>query len=359
MKSQTSPPRRSSPCSLAREGWRPARGDLLVICVSDEEEGGTGAEWLTAERPDLARCDYLLNEGAGASFALDGGRAYEVSVGEKGVFRITLTTDGVAGHASTPAMSDNALLKLAPLLAALADARHRLGHHARWTCVDRGRRVQIGLRPARALAEIADARPSLPRCRADAARHARADDGRRLQQMNVIPEAARLHVDCRTPPGMEEAEVAERVRAVLGDDGYGSIHRVQSRQRLAARFAADGRDRRWIGSRSRAQRAVPTLSIGFSDSRTFRAAFPDCVAYGFFPQRYMSYDEVARLPHARDERIDVRDVGLAVDCYRAVVSTCSASDQLLARHEDPERDVDQRRQQEHDRRSWTGAPRGG
>ena len=56
-------------CSLAREGWRPARGDLLVISVSDEEVDGTGAEWLTAEHPDLVRCDYLLNEGGGESFS--------------------------------------------------------------------------------------------------------------------------------------------------------------------------------------------------------------------------------------------------------------------------------------------------
>ena len=28
-------------CSLAREGWRPARGDLVVISVSDEEVDGT------------------------------------------------------------------------------------------------------------------------------------------------------------------------------------------------------------------------------------------------------------------------------------------------------------------------------
>ena len=26
------------------------------------------------------------------------------------------------------------------------------------------------------------------------------------------------------------------------------------------------------------------------------------------------------LPHARDERIDVRDLGFAVDCYRAVAT---------------------------------------
>ena len=35
-------------CSLAREGWRPARGDLVVISVSDEEVDGTGAEIVCA-----------------------------------------------------------------------------------------------------------------------------------------------------------------------------------------------------------------------------------------------------------------------------------------------------------------------
>ena len=47
-------------------------------------------------------------------------RFYAVSVGEKGVFRFTLTTDGAAGHASMPMIADNALLKLGPLLDALA-----------------------------------------------------------------------------------------------------------------------------------------------------------------------------------------------------------------------------------------------
>ena len=33
---------------------------------------------------------------------------------------------------------------------------------------------------------------------------------------------------------------------------------------------------------------------GFTDSRTFRDAFPDCVAYGFFPQRDMTLLRDAR-----------------------------------------------------------------
>ena len=33
----------------------------------------------------------------------------------------------------------------------------------------------------------------------------------------------------------------------------------------------------------------------FTDSRTFRAAFPECVAYGFFPQREMTLYETSPL----------------------------------------------------------------
>ena len=48
---------------------------------------------------------------------------YTVSVAEKGVFRFTLTTEGSGGHASVPMVADNALLKLGPLLDAMATRR--------------------------------------------------------------------------------------------------------------------------------------------------------------------------------------------------------------------------------------------
>src|SRR3954451_15559514 len=59
--------------SLAREGWRPARGELLVIATADEETGGTeGAVWLCDQPPDKVRCDYVINEGAGTMIPFDG-----------------------------------------------------------------------------------------------------------------------------------------------------------------------------------------------------------------------------------------------------------------------------------------------
>jgi acetylornithine deacetylase/succinyl-diaminopimelate desuccinylase-like protein len=319
MKSQTAA-EAVAVCSLAREGWRPARGDLLVISVSDEEVDGTGAEWLTTERPDLCRCDYLLNEGAGESFTIADGRFYAVSVGEKGVFRFTLTTDGVAGHASMPMVADNALLKLGPLLDAIAS------RHPGWDVTPPAAEllVELGLDgdPAAALAALAERAPEFaPDVEAMlrvtlAPTMVDASDA-----MNVIPERARLHVDCRVPPGLGEPVARQRVEEVLGTSGY----RLEFVEQVVGN-ASPPHSRLldllqdWVDRTEPGARCLPTISVGYSDSRAFRDAFPECVAYGFFPYRHMTIEQLGALAHGRDERIDVRDLKLALDCYRWVAT---------------------------------------
>ena len=70
-------------------------------------------------------------------------------------------------------------------------------------------------------------------------------------------------------------------------------------------------DGTWVGEQDPDGQAVPVVLPAFTDSRWFRAAFPDCVAYGFFPQRYQTVYETWPLMHSADERIDLRDLGLA------------------------------------------------
>jgi acetylornithine deacetylase/succinyl-diaminopimelate desuccinylase-like protein len=60
---------------------------------------------------------------------------------------------------------------------------------------------------------------------------------------------------------------------------------------------------------------VPIILPGFTDSRHFREAFPECVAYGFFPQRHQSMVETAPLVHGADERIDLRDLAFATEFF--------------------------------------------
>ena len=63
-------------------------------------------------------------------------------------------------------------------------------------------------------------------------------------------------------------------------------------------------------------RLLPLVLPGFTDSHWFRKAFPECVAYGFFPQRAMTLWETGPLIHAPDERIAVADLELASTFYR-------------------------------------------
>ncbi len=73
--------------------------------------------------------------------------------------------------------------------------------------------------------------------------------------------------------------------------------------------------RGWVTDREPGAEIVPTVIPAFTDSSHFRRAFPECVAYGFFPQRHQSLFETWPLIHGADERIDVRDLGFATDCF--------------------------------------------
>jgi acetylornithine deacetylase/succinyl-diaminopimelate desuccinylase-like protein len=311
--------------SLARAGWRPQRGALQIVTVVDEETGGSlGAEWITKKHPEKVRCDLLVNEGGGAVFEYRGRRLYGVCCAEKGVFRFTLTTDGVAGHASMPKMGDNALLKMGPLL-------ERLG--ARQPAYELTAEPQAFLRglgedpadPAAALAHMASEDERLlalfepmfgvtftpTRIRAS-------------EKINVIPSRAELKVDCRVPPGLGEAEVLRGIAEVLGSGSHPPGEgdgRVQFTERVVGnRSPIDTPLMRsisaWVTEHDPGAEVLPVILPGFTDSRHFRAAFPECVAYGFFPHRHQSLFQTMRLIHGADERIDVRDLGFAAEFYR-------------------------------------------
>ena len=67
----------------------------------------------------------------------------------------------------------------------------------------------------------------------------------------------------------------------------------------------------WVAEQDPDALCVPTTLAGFTDSRTFRDAFPECAAYGFFPHRVRTRFETDPLIHGADERIDVRDLEFA------------------------------------------------
>ncbi|MFZ1153976.1 MAG: M20/M25/M40 family metallo-hydrolase, partial [Solirubrobacteraceae bacterium] len=304
---------------LARSGWRPACGELLIVAVVDEETGGEqGAKWLTETHPEKVRCDMLLNEGGGPSFEINGQRYYGVCCAEKGVFRFTLTTHGAAGHASMPKLGENALLKMAPVLERLATRQPSLQATAEPLAFLRGL-GEDDRDPAAALRRLEQADPRLLQLLEPMFGVTFAPTKiSASEKINVIPSKAELRVDCRVPPGLGEEDAKRAIEQVLGGlDGL----EVKFTERVTGnRSAMDSplMDAlgEWVAERDPGAKTVPTILPGFTDSRHFRAAFPDCLAYGFFPQRHQSLLETQALIHAPDERIDVRDLTFASELYR-------------------------------------------
>jgi acetylornithine deacetylase/succinyl-diaminopimelate desuccinylase-like protein len=308
--------------SLAEEGWRPS-GELLVVITADEETGAeVGAQWLCNEHPDKVRCDFMVNEGAGEILHFDDRRVYGVCVAEKGVFRFTVTTHGTAGHASIPRIGDNALTKLAPLLQAMQDRQPSL----ELSPEPESLLTALGIDPSDPQAAVREVAQTDPRVAVLVEpllgvtltpTMAHASD-----KINVIPAQASLKVDCRVPPGLGQDHALAKIKEVIGEDGWSIDFDEQVvGNRSPIETPLMDAIRGWVEGVDPGATVAATSLPGFTDSRWWREAFPDCVAYGFFPQRAMDLFEAAPLVHGADERVPVADLGFAAQAYVHICRT--------------------------------------
>jgi acetylornithine deacetylase/succinyl-diaminopimelate desuccinylase-like protein len=298
--------------TLAREGFRP-RGDVLFAATADEEVGTTppvGLAWLCREHPEAIRAEYCVNEGGGDR-AESGGRAvYLCAVAEKRSSPFRLRVRGRAGHASAPALADNALVKAARLVERLGELRPKRRlipeTEAFFTAVT-GRTPTLETLdeelgrldpPLGAMIEpilsltVAPTMISASRAR------------------NVIPATCEVVCDCRLLPGQSQAEAEQEIRAALGESGYElewieSVGGTRSSRHTPLWDALEA----WVEREEPGAALAPVVLGGFTDSHFLREAF-GTIAYGFFPFRAMSAEEASLLVHSADERISVDDLEL-------------------------------------------------
>ena len=237
------------------------------------------------------------------------------------MFRFTLTTEGRAGHASIPRIGDNALLRMVAVLARLDGRQPEFDSYpAAAACLSTLLGHQAG-DPAEALAEV------------------RSIDGRLA---DLIEPMLGVTVSPDDDRGLEEGERdpltllgAGRLQGAAGlrgrprsPSGRGADRNVSRRGGYSLRFDDDvvGNISALEGPLAEAidsfvqendpgAAIAPLVLSGFTDSHWFRKAFPECVAYGFFPQHAMTLYETTPLIHAPDERIAVDDLVFASSFY--------------------------------------------
>lgn len=315
--------------SLAREGFRPA-GDLLFIATADEEVGDDfGLQWLARVHPDAVRVDYALNEGGGERVLLAGKPYYLCGAAEKMSAPFVLRVHGRSGHASVPAIADNALVTAAraiQALAALIPPSSLIPEVAR-------------------LLELVLGEAPEPEVALERTRRADALAGELIEpllsftlsptmieaskQRNVIPAVCDVTVDCRVLPGSGLHDVEPIVRAALAARGIGeeqfqllpieAVGGTRSALDTPLWEAIEG----FVAEIEPAARVAPICNSGFTDSHFLREAF-GTVAYGFFPMRAMDVDLAARLMHSANERVPVDDLELGVEGFRSIAKALAA-----------------------------------
>jgi acetylornithine deacetylase/succinyl-diaminopimelate desuccinylase-like protein len=303
--------------SLAREGFEPA-GDLIFAATADEEVGvDFGLSWLCREHPEAVRADYCINEGAGDRVDFGGGRIfYLCSAAEKMSSPFRLTVHGRSGHASMPSISDNALVKAAPLIERLAAYRPEPRLEPEVSAflellVDREVGAEEALEAAREAnplaAELID--PLLSMTVTPTIVSA-------SKKRNVVPAVCELICDCRLLPGQTQAEAEKLLRGVLGEGDY-DLEWLEGQGGTRSPLETPLWDAiaEFVAAEEPESRLAPLCLAGFTDSHWLREAF-GTVAYGFFPARTMDPEVTARLVHSADERIAVDDLQLGVRFLR-------------------------------------------
>jgi acetylornithine deacetylase/succinyl-diaminopimelate desuccinylase-like protein len=304
--------------SLVREGFTPA-GDLLFIASADEEFGegdARGLSWLVETHPDAVRCDYAINEGGGERLVLSGQPVYICGTAEKASAPFLLRVHGRAGHASTPRVADNALVKAARYIEILGTLEPEPRLIPETTALLEALLGEVpqaseaferasALDPA--LGELVSPLlgPTFSPTMIEAS-----------SKRNVIPAVCDLVVDCRLQPGQVPGDVEPILRAALGPGDY-EIQWIEPTGGTRSELHSPLWDalESFVGGVEPGAKLVPIAQAGFTDSHYLREGF-GTVAYGFFPLRSMDPELVATLIHAPDERVAVDDLELAVEMLR-------------------------------------------
>ncbi len=306
---------------LTGERPQPA-GDLLYLGVADEEAGGAhGAQWLLEHHPESVAVEYLLTEIAFPPIESGTGElVYPVKVGEKGPHWRRILARGTPSHGSQPYGTNNAFVRIARAVAALAEEPSPIEIVPEWARFVRGLELppdqeQALLDPDRIDAEIdrlAVTSPVLARY-VHACTHLTVSPnvGVAGTKMNTVADFAEAQIDIRALPGQDQTTVDDHFRKVLGP-GYEEMEFIAEMDHAASSSPTQGP--LWeaicdgIESMTGSRRVVPAMTPATTDARFFRARGTKAYGVGMFDE-LDEFSLFLSMFHGNDERVSVASLG--------------------------------------------------
>lgn len=299
--------------------------DVVFLAVPDEELGGVhGTGELLEQNPELFEgVKFVLNEGGSAETVVDKVVAWGIEVQQKTPLWLRVTASGMAGHSASPPDDGGTLAELVRALSAIEkiETPYRLApivaetiEIAKKTRKDPSARklaaITDPLDPERLQRELSVGYRNLLR---DTITITRLDAG---TSVNVIPATASAEVDIRLLPDVSPAHMLAAVRQAIGQDAEVEVLLAGE---PAPPSPTDTELYRvltaTLQNAERGSAVLPTVGLGATDSRYFRAR--GITAYGIAPFKVNYYDVDS--VHGVDERIRARFFGEGVRVMREVV----------------------------------------
>jgi acetylornithine deacetylase/succinyl-diaminopimelate desuccinylase-like protein len=313
---------------LIQEGVK-FRRPIVFTAVPDEEPGGqNGMRWLTENHLRDIDPEWVWDEGTGGLKDVFGkGVMFAIAVAEKQIYRLKIIATGEPGHGSMPhpASANNKLLV----------ALHRI--------VENPRPLKAGFAAQAMFAGLATTQTfpasfmlshlSNPlvlqlagqRLTKEKFTNAVLRDTVSVNivqagyQINVIPERAEAHLDCRLLPETDAAEFHRWLVSRIADDSI-AIEMIQTSQPsgiapMEGPFYEALKSA--IGKHAPGAGVFPLLMAGATDGRYWRErGYP---AYGFTPM-ILEKTDIPRV-HGIDERISINNLMLGIKMTRDIIKT--------------------------------------
>jgi acetylornithine deacetylase/succinyl-diaminopimelate desuccinylase-like protein len=313
---------------LAKSGFTP-RGTLIYLAVADEEAGGTyGASYLTSDKFDAVKADYVITESGGVPIPTRSGVVkLPVTVGEKGVNWRRLVVKGTPGHGSMPWRTDNALVTASEVVRRVSAYQPKARILDEWRRYVRELELQPELEaaltdPDRVLEAVRHVEPLGFARLAHACTHTTFSPNvvQGGSKINVIPDRIAIEVDVRSLPGVTAIEVDAMLVEALGD--------LASQVTIEAPRSQEGSrtplDTPLADAMARVTQAlvpgskiIPRLTGGGTDARYFR--WKGVPSYGFaLHSQRIPYTEYPLMFHGHNERVDTETLRLSATMWEAL-----------------------------------------
>ncbi len=312
---------------LLASGFKP-KGTLIYSAVADEEALGTyGAQWLTENKWDEVKSDYLVTEFGGVRMPIGTGAKMPIMTAEKGSQWTRLRVKGTPGHGSMPYKSDNALVKASEIITRIAKYKAPLHLQDLWKAFIDGSDLPAVQRMALTTPATFDA--ALDRMPEGADRMMYAATRTTLSpniahggvKVNIIPDSAEVDIDIRTLPGDDGEGVRKMLRDAAGDL-WKDVEVVHEGSNPATSSPID--TPLWKALTKVTQRLIPGsttlpfLIVGATDARYFRRKGVTAYGYGLMSDK-IPFGEFSKLFHGNNERIDQASLELMTPLWDGLV----------------------------------------